>query len=128
MRHLLILITPTLPHGRFSKGGNPKNPILPYIFRGEMNKPFSNGGSMVINQLFIGIQGLLTQLLAHFIHLLHSRYHRLFRGAAPNEQRKTLLHLFVKRITMNTSKKIEKIELSSMKTFSHAILSNLRHK
>lgn len=32
--------------------------------------------------------------------------------AAPFEQRKTLLHLFIKRITMNTSKKIESIELS----------------
>lgn len=32
--------------------------------------------------------------------------------AAPFEQRKTLLHLFIKRITMDTSKKIETIELS----------------
>ncbi|MBD2860680.1 hypothetical protein [Paenibacillus oceani] len=32
--------------------------------------------------------------------------------AAPFEQRKTLLHLFIKRITMNESKKIETIELS----------------
>ena len=32
--------------------------------------------------------------------------------AAPIEQRKTLLHLFIKRITMNTSKKIETIELT----------------
>lgn len=32
--------------------------------------------------------------------------------AAPFEQRKTLLHLFIKRITMNESKKIEAIELS----------------
>ncbi|WP_213586635.1 recombinase family protein [Paenibacillus sp. J2TS4] len=31
---------------------------------------------------------------------------------APFEQRKTMLHLFIKRITMNTSKKIETIELS----------------
>lgn len=31
---------------------------------------------------------------------------------APFEQRKTLLHLFIKRITMDTSKKIETIELS----------------
>jgi len=32
--------------------------------------------------------------------------------AAPFEQRKTLLHLFIKRITMDTSKKIDTIELS----------------
>lgn len=32
--------------------------------------------------------------------------------AAPFEQQKTLLHLFIKRITLDTSKKIEKIELS----------------
>lgn len=32
--------------------------------------------------------------------------------AAPFEQRKTLLHLFIKRITVNTSKEIESIELS----------------
>ena len=32
--------------------------------------------------------------------------------ASPFEQRKTLLHLFIKRITMNESKKIETIELS----------------
>lgn len=31
---------------------------------------------------------------------------------APFEHRKTLLHLFIKRITMNASKKIETIELS----------------
>ncbi|WP_419890551.1 hypothetical protein [Paenibacillus xylanexedens] len=31
---------------------------------------------------------------------------------APFKQRKTLLHLFIKRITMNTNKKIETIELS----------------
>ncbi|MCP3775218.1 recombinase family protein [Paenibacillus sp. MZ04-78.2] len=31
---------------------------------------------------------------------------------APFEQRKTLMHLFIKRITVNTSKKIETIELS----------------
>lgn len=33
-------------------------------------------------------------------------------ATSPFEQRKTLLHLFIKRITMNTSKKIETIELS----------------
>jgi hypothetical protein len=33
--------------------------------------------------------------------------------SAPFEQRKTLLHLFIKRITMNESKKIETIELSN---------------
>ncbi|CAH8721525.1 hypothetical protein WDD9_006336 [Paenibacillus melissococcoides] len=32
--------------------------------------------------------------------------------AAQFEQRKTLLHLFIKRITMDTSKKIDTIELS----------------
>ncbi|MDQ6421933.1 hypothetical protein RB620_21115 [Paenibacillus sp. LHD-117] len=31
---------------------------------------------------------------------------------APFEHRKTLLHLFIKRITLNASKKIETIELS----------------
>lgn len=33
-------------------------------------------------------------------------------STAPFEQRKTLLHLFIKRITVNTSKEIESIELS----------------
>ncbi|MNW43855.1 DNA-invertase hin [compost metagenome] len=42
--------------------------------------------------------------------LLHGFYQVL--TAAPFEQRKTLLHLFIKRITMDTSKKIETIELS----------------
>lgn len=41
--------------------------------------------------------------------LIHG-FHQVLT-AAPFEQRKTLLHLFIKRITMNTSKKIEMIEL-----------------
>lgn len=42
--------------------------------------------------------------------LIHG-FHQVL-AAAPFEQRKTLLHLFIKRITVNTSKKIEAIELS----------------
>ncbi|MMZ63166.1 hypothetical protein D1872_254060 [compost metagenome] len=42
--------------------------------------------------------------------LIHG-FHQVLT-VAPFEQRKTLLHLFIKRITMNTSKKIESIELS----------------
>ncbi|MBE9913675.1 recombinase family protein [Paenibacillus donghaensis] len=42
--------------------------------------------------------------------LIHG-FHQVLT-AAPFEQRKTLLHLFIKRITMKTSKKIESIELS----------------
>ena len=42
--------------------------------------------------------------------LIHG-FHEVL-AAAPFEQRKTLLHLFIKRITMDTSKKIETIELS----------------
>ena len=42
--------------------------------------------------------------------LIHGFYEVL--TATPFEQRKTLLHLFIKRITMNESKKIETIELS----------------
>jgi hypothetical protein len=47
------------------------------FFGEKCNKPFSNG-SIVIHQLFIGVHGLLTQLLARFIHLFHNRYHRMF--------------------------------------------------
>ncbi|MEF3306262.1 hypothetical protein [Paenibacillus sp. GYB003] len=42
--------------------------------------------------------------------LIH-RFHQVLT-TAPFEQRKTLLHLFIKRITMDTSKKIKTIELS----------------
>lgn len=42
--------------------------------------------------------------------LIHG-FHQVL-AAAPFEQRKTLLHLFIKRITVNTCKKIETIELS----------------
>ncbi len=45
------------------------------------------------------------------VHGLIHGFHQVLT-AAPFEQRKTLLHLFIKRITMNTSKKIETIELS----------------
>ncbi|MFC3801537.1 hypothetical protein [Cohnella sp. GCM10012308] len=38
-------------------------------------------------------------------------FHQVLTTAS-YEQRKTLLHMFIKRITMNTSKKIEKVELS----------------
>ncbi|MEK3719270.1 recombinase family protein [Paenibacillus sp. FSL H8-0034] len=42
--------------------------------------------------------------------LIHG-FHQVLT-AAPFEQRKTMLHLFIKRITLDTSKKIEAIELS----------------
>lgn len=42
--------------------------------------------------------------------LIHG-FHQVLTSA-PFEQRKTLLHLFIKRITMDTSKKIDTIELS----------------
>ncbi|AWP30396.1 hypothetical protein [Paenibacillus sp. Cedars] len=42
--------------------------------------------------------------------LIHGFHQAL--TAAPFEQRKTLLHLFIKKITMNANKKIETIELS----------------
>jgi site-specific DNA recombinase len=45
------------------------------------------------------------------IHQLIAGFHQVLT-AAPFEQRKTLLHLFIKRITLNESKKIEMIELS----------------
>ncbi|NEN80798.1 recombinase family protein [Paenibacillus elgii] len=57
--------------------------------------------------------------------------------AAPFEQRKTLLHLFIKRITMDASKKIETIELSfdenvdsyfSDSTVAAAAGDSLQHK
>jgi site-specific DNA recombinase len=45
------------------------------------------------------------------VHQLIAGFHQVLT-AAPFEQRKTLLHLFIKRITVDTSKKIEAIELS----------------
>jgi len=43
---------------------------------------------------------------------------------APFEQRKTLMHLFIKRITVNTSKKIESIELSFNENADSYFFSN----
>ncbi|MEW9699485.1 hypothetical protein [Paenibacillus sp. SI8] len=40
-----------------------------------------------------------------------SGFHQVLITAS-YEQRKTLLHMFIKRITMNTRKKIETVELS----------------
>ncbi|SEG23186.1 recombinase family protein [Paenibacillus sp. UNC499MF] len=45
------------------------------------------------------------------VHQLITGFHQVLT-AAPFEQRKTLLHLFIKRITLDTSKKIKTIELS----------------
>lgn len=42
--------------------------------------------------------------------LIHG-FHQVLT-VAPFEQRKTLMHLFIKRITITSSKEIEKIELS----------------
>lgn len=45
------------------------------------------------------------------VHELITGFHQVLI-AAPFEQRKTLLHLFIKRITLDTNKQIETIELS----------------
>ncbi|MNO36968.1 DNA-invertase hin [compost metagenome] len=45
------------------------------------------------------------------VHQLIAGFHQVLT-AAPFQQRKTLMHLFIKRITMNSRKKIETIELS----------------
>ncbi|WP_340031538.1 hypothetical protein NSQ20_31400 [Paenibacillus sp. FSL K6-1122] len=49
--------------------------------------------------------------------LIHG-FHQILT-VAPFEQRKTLMHLFIKRITMDTSKKIETIELRFDETWIH---------
>ncbi|WP_276356454.1 recombinase family protein [Cohnella caldifontis] len=99
-----------------------KRKYLDLFEHGNVDKSFFTGRMQEIQADFIKLQAEKSRLEMELSEgntspISFEQVRELIHGfnqvltTAPFEQRKTLLHLFIKRITMNTSKKIETIEL-----------------
>ncbi|GAA4867125.1 recombinase family protein [Paenibacillus vulneris] len=91
--------------------------------RSDVDKSFFSGRMQEIQAKLNELQAMKSRLELELAEgnsspVVFEQVRELIHGfhqvliAAPLEQRKTLLHLFIKRITMNESKMIETIELS----------------
>jgi len=125
------LATRTLPlqaelehiRNQVEQAENKKRKYLDLFEQGNVDKSFFTGRMQEIQAELNKLQAEKSRLELELTEgstspVVFEQVRELIRGfhqaltAAPFEQRKTLLHLFIKRITMNTSKKIETIELS----------------